>query len=52
VDPLTCLKCSAKMEVISVIEDKDVILEILRHLRFLWVSQILSPLRGHADPLS
>jgi hypothetical protein len=38
------------MEVISVIEDKDVILEILRHAGLLGLSQILLPLRGHADP--
>ncbi len=30
VDPLTCPKCSAKMKVISVIEDEEVIKKILR----------------------
>jgi len=32
VDPLTCSKCSGKMEVISVIEDQDVTKKILKHL--------------------
>jgi len=35
VDPLTCLKCSGKMKVISVIEDEEVIKKILKHLS-LW----------------
>jgi len=32
IDPLTCPKCSGEMKVISVIEDKDVIKKILKHL--------------------
>ena len=35
VDPLTCPKCSGKMKVISVIEDEDIIIKILKHLG-LW----------------
>ena len=34
IDPLTCPKCSGEMKVISVIEDKDVIKKILKHLNF------------------
>ena len=42
VDPLTCPKCSGIMKVISVIEDKDVIKKILKHLG-LWERKARPP---------
>jgi len=42
VDPLTCPKCSGEMKVIRVIEDKEVIEKILKHLG-LWDLKVRSP---------
>ncbi len=42
VDPLTCPKCSSEMKVISVLEDKDVIKKILKHLD-LWDTKARPP---------
>ena len=42
VDPLTCPKCSGKMKVIVVIEDKEVIKKILKHLG-LWDLKAIPP---------
>ena len=44
VDPLTCPKCSGAMKVISVIEDKEVIKKILKHLG-LWERKAKPPLK-------
>ena len=44
VDPLTCPKCSGKMKVISVIEDKEIIKKILKHPG-LWEIKTRPPLR-------
>jgi hypothetical protein len=42
VDPLTCPKCSGTMQVISVIEDEEVIKKILKHLG-LWTIKARPP---------
>jgi len=44
-------KCSAKMKVISVIEDEDVIEKVLRHVGLWGLSQILPPAPGTRRPL-
>jgi len=49
VDPLTCPKCSGKMKVISVIEDKDVIKKILKHLG-LWDIKERPPPKATGPP--
>jgi hypothetical protein len=52
VDPLTCPKCSAKMKVISVIEDQDVIKKILKHLGLWEVKPRPPPRMAKSQPLS
>jgi hypothetical protein len=52
VDPLTCPKCSAKMKVISVIEDQDVIKKILKHLGLWEVKSRLPPRMAKSQPSS
>ena len=49
VDPLTCQKCSGKMKIISVIEDKEIIKKILKHLG-LWKVKARPPPRANALP--
>ena len=52
VDPLTCPKCSAKMKVISVIEDEEVIKKILKHLGLWEVNPRPPPRSAKSPPLS
>ena len=42
VDPLTCPKCSGKMNIISVIEDPEIVKKILKHLG-LWDQKARPP---------
>jgi hypothetical protein len=51
VDPLTCPKCSGKMKVISVIENKEVIRKILKHLRLWEVKPRPPPRMAKTQPL-
>ena len=48
VNPLTCPKCSGKMEIISMIEDEEVIKKILKHLG-LWDVKLWPPPGTQAD---
>ncbi|MDY6974062.1 MAG: hypothetical protein SV775_17375 [Thermodesulfobacteriota bacterium] len=50
-DPLTCLKCSGKMKVISVIEDENVIKKILKHLG-LWAVKAHPPPKANSPPMT
>ena len=47
VDLLTCLKCFGKKNVISMIEDKEVIKKILKHLG-LWKIKAGTPPKAKA----
>jgi hypothetical protein len=49
IDPLTCPKCSGAMRVISVIEDKDIIKKILKHLA-LWDIKARPPPKNDKSP--
>ena len=49
VDPLTCPKCSGKMQIISVIEDEEIIKKILKHLG-LWEIEARPPPRFPRAP--
>ena len=51
VDPLICPKCSGKMEVISVIEEQDVIKKILKHLGLWEVKPRPPPRNTKSQPL-
>ena len=49
VDSLTCLKCSGKMKVISMIEDEEIIKKILKHLG-LWEVKARPPPKATGPP--
>ena len=51
VDPLTCPKCSRKLNVISVIEDEEVIKKILKHFG-LWGIKVRPPPKANAPPMA
>ncbi len=51
VDPLTCPKCSGTMKVISVIEDEDVIINILKHLGLWEAKPRFPPRMAKTQPL-
>ena len=48
-DPLCCPKCSGKMEIISVIDDEDVIKRVLKHLD-LWQIKQRPPPKATGPP--
>jgi hypothetical protein len=50
VDPLVCPKCNGAMRIISFIEDKSVIRDILQHLG-LWLVRSRPPPKIHAPPI-
>src|SRR4030066_275999 len=48
VDPLTCLQCQGRMEIIGFIEDEEVIEKILKHLE-LWEMKARPPPKPKAS---
>lgn len=51
VDPLICPKCSGKMEVISIIEDSEIVKKILKHLG-LWDQKARPPPKANSPPIA
>src|SRR4030042_421697 len=49
VDPLICPKCRGTMQIISSIEDREIIKTILQHLG-LWLIRLRPPAKAHAPP--